>query len=96
MRWFVTVVIAALFTATCSTRVVHERPASVASAAAININTATPDELEGLPGVGRKTADAIVAYRTANGPFRRVEHLMMIRGISERRFAEFRPLVRVE
>ncbi len=63
---------------------------------AININIASADELEKLPHIGRKTADAIVQFRTENGPFRRSEHLMQIRGISEKRFVEIRQYIRTE
>jgi competence ComEA-like helix-hairpin-helix protein len=62
----------------------------------ININTATPEELENLPGVGKVIAERIVAQREQYGPFRRPEHLMMVRGISDRKFREIRKLVTVE
>jgi len=80
----------------CSSRVAYEPVRATVSPDAVNINTATVDELEGLPHVGRKTAEAIVTFREENGRFRRVEHLMLIRGVSEARFAELRPMVRVE
>lgn len=81
----------------CTTRRVYE-PAATAlpSPHALNINTATAEELERLPGIGRKTAEAIVEYRTENGAFRRVEHIMQIRGMSERRFIEIRHLLKTE
>jgi len=63
---------------------------------AININTATVETLEKLPHIGRKTAESIVEFRERNGPFRRVEHLMQIRGISEERFLELRPFLKTE
>ena len=63
---------------------------------AININTATLDELQRIPHVGEKVASKIIEYRETNGPFRRVEHLMLIQGISDKRFRKIRPLVRVE
>ena len=63
---------------------------------AININTATVDQLEKLPGIGQKTAESIVSYRSENGPFRRVEHIMLIRGVSERRFLELKPFLIAE
>ena len=63
---------------------------------AININTATLDELERIPHVGEKVAALIIEHREMNGPFRRVEHLMLIQGISDKRFRKIRPLVRVE
>ena len=63
---------------------------------AININRASVDELETLPHIGRKTAENIVRFREENGPFRRIEHLMQIRGVSESRFAELRPYLKTE
>lgn len=63
---------------------------------AVNINTASVGELESLPHIGRKTAEAIVEFRTVNGPFRRPEHLMQIRGVSEKRFLEMRQFLRTE
>ena len=63
---------------------------------AININTATLDELQRIPHVGEKVAARIIEHREINGPFRRVEHLMLIQGISDKRFRKIRPLVRVE
>jgi competence ComEA-like helix-hairpin-helix protein len=63
---------------------------------AININAASADDLEKLPGIGRRTAENIVQFRTENGPFRRPEHLMQIRGISEKRFLGLRPYLRTQ
>ena len=62
----------------------------------ININTASAAELESIPRIGPKTAEVIVKFREDNGPFRRVEHLMQVRGISEKRFNEIRPYLRTE
>ena len=89
---FVVIVVTA-----CSTRVEHGQPSAFSpSPNSIDINIATADHLEKLPGIGRKTAETIIAFRTENGPFRRVEHLMLIRGISEERFIELRPYIRAE
>jgi len=63
---------------------------------AININTASVDELTRIPHVGEKVAARIIEHREVNGPFRRVEHLMLIQGISDKRFRKIRSLVRVE
>ena len=49
----------------------------------VNINTATATELEMLPGIGPKTAEAIVEYREANGPFETIEDIMGVSGIGE-------------
>ena len=62
----------------------------------ININTAGAAELEKLPGIGRALAASIVAYRERYGRFRRAEHLMMVRGIGDRRFRQLRSLITVE
>ena len=62
----------------------------------ININTASPQELEKLPGVGRGIAQRIVAHREQYGAFRRAEHLMMVRGISDRKFRQLRAMIVVE
>lgn len=51
------------------------------AAAGIDVNRATATELEALPGVGPTTAEAIVAHREANGPFRRIDDLLEVRGI---------------
>src|SRR4051812_22171208 len=62
----------------------------------ININTASPAELERLPGIGKALAARIVAHRKLYGRFRRPEHLLVVRGISDRRFRAMRALVTVE
>ena len=81
----------------CSSRVVYESPKqNTAVAQIVNINTASVDELQRLPHIGRKTAEAIVAFREANGPYRRAEDLMLIRGISETRFAGLREYIKTE
>ena len=62
----------------------------------VNVNAATARELERLPGVGPALAARIVEHRARYGPFRRVEHLLAVRGISERRFRDLRPHVTAE
>ena len=64
-------------------------------AARINLNTASAIELEQLPGVGKVLAERIVAHREQYGAFRRVEHLMMVRGFSEHKCSAVRDLVTV-
>lgn len=60
----------------------------------VSLNTATPDQLEGLPGVGPVLAQHIVDYRTQHGGFRSVDELREVNGIGDRRFADLQPLVR--
>jgi competence ComEA-like helix-hairpin-helix protein len=62
----------------------------------INLNIASVKEFEALPGIGKGLAERIVEHREKYGPFRRAEHLMMVRGISETRFHALRHLVTVE
>jgi len=59
--------------------------------AAININTATKDELVSLPGIGPAKAQAIVDYRKAHGPFKTVEELKDVKGIGAKRFEKLKP-----
>ena len=65
-------------------------------AAPVNINTATIEQLQTLPGVGPATAKSIVRYREKNGPFRRVEELLIIKGMSRPRLQKLRPYVKVK
>ena len=62
----------------------------------ININRATVAELKTLPGVGEATAKRIVAYRSKNPPFRRIEELLIIRGISRNRLEQIRNRIRLD
>src|SRR5262245_32559960 len=61
------------------------------STAVVNINTASAAELDALPGIGAKTAALIVEYRQKNGPFKKVEELMNVRGIGEKNFLKLKP-----
>lgn len=61
----------------------------------INLNTATVQQLDVLPGVGPVTAAAIVAWRDANGKFSSVDQLAEVDGIGPGRLEKLRPLVRV-
>jgi competence protein ComEA len=62
----------------------------------ININTATAKELEQLPAIGKGLAERIVQHREKYGYFRRAEHLIAVRGISDRRFRALQNLITVE
>ena len=70
--------------------------ARAATTPPVNINRATRGELERLPGVGPALAQRIIEPRERHGAFRRVEHLLVVRGISERRFAGLRAHVTAE
>jgi len=66
------------------------------SESAININTASAPELEKLPHIGIKTAQAIVEHREKFGKFRKPEYVMLVQGISDKRFREVQSLIKVE
>ena len=61
----------------------------------INLNTATLEQLESLPGIGPSLGQRILDYRTAHGPFRSVQDLLNVSGIGEKRLADLEPLVTV-
>ncbi len=89
---------AAAFVSGCSSRRVYNTHANAATSLphAVNINTAAAGELERVPHIGPRTAEAIVRFREENGRFRRPEHLMQVHGISEKKFLEMREFVRIE
>ena len=60
------------------------------AAAVVDINTATAQELTTIKGIGAKTAEKIVAYREANGPFKSVDDLTKVSGIKEKRLDKIR------
>jgi competence protein ComEA len=61
----------------------------------VNINTASAADLEGLPGIGAKTAARIIEHRQKNGPFKKVEELMNVQGIGEKNFLKLKPQISV-
>jgi competence protein ComEA len=59
----------------------------------LDLNTATAEDLEALPGIGPQTAGRVLADRAARGPFAEVQELERVRGIGPRTVARLRPLV---
>lgn len=61
----------------------------------VDVNHATPAELEALPGIGAKKAQAIVAFRDKR-PFRRTSELMRVKGIGPRLYQRLKDRVRCD
>jgi competence protein ComEA len=70
-------------------------PTCTAPVGPVDLNTATVEQLDTLPGVGPVTAAAIVAWRQANGRFGSVDQLADVDGIGPARLEKLRPLVTV-
>ena len=62
----------------------------------IDINNAAVDQLESLPQIGIKTAQAIIAYRTRHGPFKKADDLTKVRGIGGKTFEELKKHIILE
>jgi len=89
--------IATLFVLTLALAAAAPPPTAAAPAAGatategrININTASAEELTALPGIGPSYAQRIVEHREKNGPFKKVEDLLNVRGIGEKTFEKIR------
>ena len=65
-------------------------PAAASSTDIINLNTATAAQIGTLPGIGPKTADLIVQYRVKNGPYKKVEEIMNVKGVGEKSFLKLK------
>ncbi|TDB39988.1 MAG: ComEA family DNA-binding protein [Actinobacteria bacterium] len=68
---------------------------SASAGGKVDLNRATAAELDALPGVGPSTAQKIVDDREANGPFKKVEDLMRVSGIGQKKFDTLKDLITV-
>jgi competence protein ComEA len=62
----------------------------------VNINTATAEELQLLPGIGEARAKAVIELRKRNGGFKSVEDLAEVKGIGATAIERLRPYIRTE
>lgn len=63
---------------------------------AVNINTAQAEQLEKLPHIGEELARRIIEHREKYGRFRRVENLILVRGMSDKKFRDLQNLIKAE
>ena len=70
-------------------------PSPLAGEELININTASIEELDKLPGIGETTAIRIIDYRTSNGPFATIEDIVNVSGIGTATYEEIKDLITV-
>lgn len=69
--------------------------ATAKSPTLLNLNSATIEQLEALPGIGRKTAERILEQRQKSGGFKKIEDLMTVKGIGEKSFLKLKPMITV-
>lgn len=79
----------------CLPEYAQERPATNQPSFVIDINQATAEDFQKLPGIGPELARRIVTFREKHGPFRRVEDLLAIRGIGHKKWKAIRPFLKV-
>ena len=73
----------------------NDQPKASSPSFVIDINQATAEDFQKLPGIGPELARRIVAFRKKHGPFRRVEDLLVVRGIGHKKWKAIRPYLKV-
>jgi competence protein ComEA len=62
---------------------------------ALDLNTATAEDLEALPGVGPVLAQRIIEFRQSRGPFQKIDDLLSVQGVGKKKLAQLQPLITV-
>ncbi|MDX9708257.1 MAG: ComEA family DNA-binding protein [Trichloromonas sp.] len=95
-KFFRLVIMGMLLVSTLPHPEVFAAPKAATVQKVVNINTATLEQLEALPGVGPVSAQRILEYRDQIGPFKSVDQLVEVKGIGEKSLGKFRDLVTVK
>lgn len=75
---------------------VHAQNQNSKNKVIIDINSAAVPEFTKLPRIGPAIAGRIVEYRNANGPFKKKEDIMKVKGIGPKTFEKIAPLIKIE
>ncbi len=94
MKTLITLVVSALLLMACSASLFGYEWTT--REGQLNINTATLEELQNLPGISEATARSIMDFRSANGPFSTFTDLIKVRGVSYRMIDDMRPYIKME
>ncbi len=73
-----------------------QNPAATTTLETIQINQASAEEFQALPGVGPALSERIVLYRTEHGPFKSVDQLTEVKGVGQTKLAKFREHLTVD
>ena len=69
---------------------VWAQKAAAPAAAKVNINTATAEQLQTLPGIGPALAKTIIEHRTKSGKFNKIEEILNVKGMGEKKFEKIK------
>ena len=96
MRHIVRALLVCVLAAGISGAAIAQDKSAAVAGPTVNLNTASLEQLDSLPGIGRAVAQRILDYRQKNGGFKKIEELMNVKGIGEKSFLKLKPLIVVQ